>query len=700
MYYVKLKRRITTGKEFIFAYMSQPPRLLIYVKPLPRRKKYAMNRFHFGKKKGSFILGFKIYRRRVFLIITVLLTILFMDAASASASILLPIKRPVMKMTINGKQIILPVARSFVPDKIKKPKKRLLLSLKGQVFNHIGSENRLSKEDAARYARIFVFQDVGNFKRANAEIGELTDHRLMGHVLYERYLGRYYRSTYRELANWMKSYASLPGAKKIYALAKKRKPKRGAGTLVSPRPGRGMMGYHNYDSGKLARPYSAEHKYTNRESRIVKSIRRNLSSRPSRALALLESPKSKKLFNNTKYDGLQAKIAESFFYNDKADQAYKLAAASSDRSGKDIPLAGWIAGLSAWKKGKYDEAAKHFERTASSHRSSAWMASAGAHWAARSYLRDRRPQKISYWLRQSAKFPRSFYGIISVKILGMDQARFNWNIPKLNNKMTTEIANVSAGKRALALMDARRPKLAEKELRQINPRNNKTLQEALIVLANKVDAPAFEMRLGSGLKDRKSYPYDSALYPDAPWRPKGGYQLDRALIYAFIRQESKFNVSANNRRSGAVGLMQLLPSTAMNMARKINIKVNRKQLQKPAMNILLGQKYLTNLMQDKTIKNNLFKLAVAYNAGPGKLSRWEKKIDYEDDALLFIESIPVAETRIFVERVLTNYWIYRLKYNQDTSSLGKVASGEWPIYVAEDIRRLSLFADASSVPIR
>jgi len=205
---------------------------------------------------------------------------------------------------------------------------------------------------------------------------------------------------------------------------------------------------------------------------------------------------------------------------------------------------------------------------------------------------------------------------------------------------------------------------------------------------------------GSGLKDRKGYPYDSALYPDAPWRPKGGYQLDRALVYAFIRQESKFDASANNKRSGAVGLMQLLPSTAMNVAKKIGIKVSRKQLQEPAMNILLGQKYLANLMQEDAVGNNLFKLAVAYNAGPGNLSRWERKIDYDDDALLFIESIPIAETRIFVERVLTNYWIYRLKYNQNTDSLKKVASGDWPIYVAEDTRRLSSFAEAYGVPIR
>ena len=615
---------------------------------------------------------------------TVLPVLLCVNTAGVSSSILLPVKRPAAEITFNGKQ---PASAE-----IKKPKRRPSLSLKGQVFNRINNNARLSREDAVRYARIFIFQDVGNFKRANEEIGKLEDHRLMGHVLYERYIGRGYKTSYRELSDWMKSYAALPGAKKIYKLAKKRRSKKNAKYLAPPRPGRGMKGYHNYDSGKLARPYSAEKKYTKREKKIVRSIKRNLSGRPTIAPALLKKPETKKLFNRIQYDDLQAQIAESYFYNNKVDQAYKLATASSNRSGRNIPLAGWIAGLSAWKNKDYNEAAKHFERTAMSPRASAWMAAAGAHWAARSYLRGHRPEKISHWLRHAAKSPRTFYGIISVKILGMEQARFNWNAPRLNDKMIKAMAKIPAGKRALALLDARRPKLAEKELRQINPRNNKTLQEAMIVLANKAEAPAFEIRLGSGLKNRKNRLYDSSLYPEAPWRPNGGYKLDRALIYAFIRQESKFNAAVKNKRSGAAGLMQLLPSTAMNMAQKIGIKINKKQLQDPAINILLGQKYLAELMKERNVKNNLFKLAVAYNAGPGKLSRLEKSIDYEDDALLFVESIPIAETRIFVERVLTNYWIYRLKYNQNTDSLEKVASGDWPIYVAEEPYRLSSFA--------
>ncbi len=267
-------------------------------------------------------------------------------------------------------------------------------------------------------------------------------------------------------------------------------------------------------------------------------------------------------------------------------------------------------------------------------------------------------------------------------------------MPELNDELVQTLASVPAGKRALALLDAEHPELAEQEMRQINPGADRRMQEAMMAFVNAAGEPALEMRLGSGLQDEKGKLYDAALYPDAPWRPEGGWKVDKALVYAFIRQESKFEAAVSNKSSGAAGVMQLMPATAMTMARMLGAHVERDQLGEPAVNIRLGQRYLQLLLQDDGVKNNLFKLAVAYNAGPGKLARWERTVNYENDPLLFIESIPVAETRLFVERVLTNYWIYRLKYKQSTDSLEMVASGEWPMYMTMDIRRGVSFAEA------
>ena len=86
---------------------------------------------------------------------------------------------------------------------------------------------------------------------------------------------------------------------------------------------------------------------------------------------------------------------------------------------------------------------------------------------------------------------------------------------------------------------------------------------------------------------------------------------------------------------------------------------------------------------------------MAYNGGPGNLNKWRRKSDYQGDPLLFIESIPSRETRAFVERVLTNLWIYRFRLGQPAPSLDAIAAGAWPRYQAFD----ATDERSSSVPI-
>jgi len=110
----------------------------------------------------------------------------------------------------------------------------------------------------------------------------------------------------------------------------------------------------------------------------------------------------------------------------------------------------------------------------------------------------------------------------------------------------------------------------------------------------------------------------------------------------------------------------------------------------------LGQKYLTYLLSNQLVKRDLFHLAVAYNAGPGNLRKWLRKANFGSDPLLFVESIPWRESRLFVERVLTNFWIYRERLRQDTPSLDAVATGHWPIYFNLDGATTSLARNAGN----
>ena len=158
------------------------------------------------------------------------------------------------------------------------------------------------------------------------------------------------------------------------------------------------------------------------------------------------------------------------------------------------------------------------------------------------------------------------------------------------------------------------------------------------------------------LKERGLPSYYTSLYPLPAWKIPTDVVFDAALIYAIVRQESQFKLRAKSGR-GARGLMQLMPRTAAEMGRDRRFRrgKGRDALFNPKINIELGSKYLSHLMYNGDKVRNLFKTLAAYNAGPGKLGRWESKINYQNDPLMFMESIPSPETRNFIEQVLLAY---------------------------------------------
>ena len=116
----------------------------------------------------------------------------------------------------------------------------------------------------------------------------------------------------------------------------------------------------------------------------------------------------------------------------------------------------------------------------------------------------------------------------------------------------------------------------------------------------------------------------------------------------------------------------------------------------PEVNLSISQIYMLKLFRDEVTDGNLLKFATAYNGGPGNLGRWENYIQYNGDPLLFIESIPFRETRNFIEKVLANMWIYRIRFGQPTPSLDAAASGAWPVYERLDPE----FSEAFSTPTK
>ncbi|MDY6994457.1 MAG: transglycosylase SLT domain-containing protein, partial [Pseudomonadota bacterium] len=126
------------------------------------------------------------------------------------------------------------------------------------------------------------------------------------------------------------------------------------------------------------------------------------------------------------------------------------------------------------------------------------------------------------------------------------------------------------------------------------------------------------------------------------------HQLKPAWIYAVIRQESAFQVDAKSV-SNALGLMQLLPSTAREVAANHSIKIkNDADILVPEINIRLGTGYLSYLM--KRFKHNHLLATAAYNAGPSRSKRWAAQHTCLSPDI-WVELIPFTQTRDYVQRV-------------------------------------------------
>ena len=139
------------------------------------------------------------------------------------------------------------------------------------------------------------------------------------------------------------------------------------------------------------------------------------------------------------------------------------------------------------------------------------------------------------------------------------------------------------------------------------------------------------------------------------------YQVEENLIFALIKAESNFDKDSVSNK-GAIGLMQLMEETAIDVANKNNIELDeeniREDLLKIDKNIDIGTKYL-GMMLDRY--GNIEIALAAYNAGIGTVDNWiEKGIINSDGSN--IENIPYKETNIYVRKIVRDYKIYSSLY--------------------------------------
>lgn len=478
----------------------------------------------------------------------------------------------------------------------------------------------LSRDDAKAYAAAFEATDRGDFIDAQMQSAGVQDHSLDGYLSFHALMHpTAHVAAFDELSGWLAKFRDLPVADRIFALAAKRKtdPLADAG----PRP------MDLGDGPRIANPVLSDKARRGREA----------------------------------------------FFSGDLNRALKYADAAGDR---------WIIGLANYRLHAYDKAREAFADLARDGECDAWMQSAAAYWAMRSADAQGDVEAAARFLHAAARNSETFYGMVAGRQLKLANqasvaatddpvarlilAAYAAPAPGASSDLTAFVASNPRAHRAAALAQIGRGSDAIQELR------------AGLALARtpaeRASWQALTLAMGTSLADRYAPPRSSDLdYPAPDLQPAYGFTLDKALVYAIVRQESRFNPIAVSR-PGATGLMQVMPASAALVTGDRTLQRDPSPLNEPAYNLRVGQDYFAWLL-DRGVGHNLMRAVAAYNAGPGAVLKTLQIVGDDADPLLVMECLPAQETRTYVQRVMAGYWTYRKMWGQPTASLDALAGG-------------------------
>jgi soluble lytic murein transglycosylase-like protein len=483
----------------------------------------------------------------------------------------------------------------------------------------------LSERDAQAYRAAFAAADQGDFVGAQLELTSVKDSSLQGYLSFRQLMHpTAHKASFDELAGWLGRFRDLPVAEKVFSLAKARKP------ADAPPP-------------------------------------------PAPAVAGVNSHRAEATF-----------AARDAFYSGDVKRAYDLAVQCADR---------WIAGLAAYRLRDYATAQDYFAQVAGDEGEDVWLRSAGAYWAYRAATAVGDPIAGGAYLRRAAQAPHTFYGMLAARQV------------QLTTASTGDIVLASYRTPAPAPQaQAQARRHASPEIVRFIQSQPRAHRAAALVQIGRMEDARQELRVGLALA-RNAVERDTwkALiaeitprsgesvgpgyltlgdYPLPPLEPKNGFTVDRALVYAIVRQESRFNPQAISP-VGAIGLMQLMPTTAALTTGDDKLKADYKPLLDPATNLRIGQDYIAWLT-DRGVGYDLLRIVAAYNGGPGAVHKAVRAAG-DSDPLMLIESLPALETRDYVEKVVAGYWAYKRLFGEDARSLDALATGARTIDLRLDL---------------
>lgn len=370
------------------------------------------------------------------------------------------------------------------------------------------------------------------------------------------------------------------------------------------------------------------------------------------------------------------RVAWSYYIENRDASALAMAQLVAEGSGEWVAEGAWVAGLAAWRLGDCQIAGESFEEAAI-RASNPELAAAAYYWASRATIRCRQPERAAELLRGAASLDETLYGMLALEQLGRelpdrfgnaDFSRADWD----------QIGNEPAIRAAVALSEIGEEDLAGEYLRHLVQVSDAQNYNAISRLARGLGLPGTQLWLAHRAP-RGVSPERAAQFPVARWQPITGWRVDPALAYAHALQESNFQRSVVSP-VGATGLLQIMPIAAREYAPSLGYNAATVNLTDPAINLAFGQRALEVLSESRATQGRLPKIMAAYNAGLTPITRWNSEVVDQDDALLYMESIPYWETRGYVAIVLRNYWMYERQSGASSPTREALAEGQWPLF--------------------
>lgn len=347
-------------------------------------------------------------------------------------------------------------------------------------------------------------------------------------------------------------------------------------------------------------------------------------------------------------------------------KAYEVSSGHGAEDPAERIEAEWHAGFLALRfLKKPDVALKHFDAAAIIAETPISVARA-AYWQGRAYEDLGKAEEAKAAFGKAAEQPVAYYGQL---------ARAKLGLPDLPLRRTVAAGlETLPGHRAVRLLyRIGQRDLATLMLNDLAQRLHTTeALEAIAAIAHRETDARAQVGIGKAALQR-GFPLDMTAYPvnGIPNFDVLGDPMERAIVHAIARQESAFDPTAMSG-AGARGLMQMMPATARETARRASLPFDWDKLgEDPLYAARMGAAHLNDLL--KEWRGSYILTFAAYNAGSPNVRKWIAAYgdprDPEVDAVDWVERIPFSETRNYVQRVMENLQVYRERLNQRTAYL-------------------------------